>query len=758
MSIGRRHRPWVAIALFVLAASRAPAGQEPGAPAGGARAREGQRTVLALYPNRREAPAGTEIDRGLRRILGQQMPERLAYYSEFIDLERFDEPSYQIALRQFLHRKYEEVPIDLIIATSDATLRFVMANRNDLFQGIPVVFSAGTGTDGGPDATGVTSELNLRDTLRLATVLQPETEQVFVVSGAAAWDRYYERLAREQFKEFEGRLAFTYLSGLPMADLLRRVAALPERSILYFTTLVEDGTGRQYVTLDAMDQVLAAANRPLYIWHTVAMGRGVVGGSLHSTALIADALASLAVRVLNGEDPASIPTRKIDANVVEFDWRQLNRWGIGERLVPPGSVVRFRVPGVWERYRPYILAGLSVLLLQTVLIGGLLLQRARRMRTEARLKENQQRYQLATAAGAVGVWDWDPVSGHLYLDPLFKRILGYRDHEISNHFDAWAALTPVEDGALAAARECCEGRRDHYDVEHRMRHRDGTLRWFLTHGTAVKRPDGTVSRVVGTAMDITERVQAREAIRASEARLRASHEEIQHLAGRLIAAQEEERTRIARDLHDDVSQQLAGLSIGLSGLRRQIASKPLDPAVSSALSSLQERAIMLGESIRTLSHDLHPGVLEHAGLVAALSSHCAALEKEHAIRLDLQVAYDMGTIPSPPALCLYRVAQEALRNVISHARATSVDVELVRTRAGAELTISDNGVGFNAAEQRLNRAGLGLISIHERVRLAGGTVSITSSPGQGTTVKVSVPFDNVHTRTSAFRVSQVASR
>lgn len=756
MNVGRRP-PWIAIGVFVLAGPGAATGQALGAPADHAHAENGQKTVLALYPTRREAPATTEIDRGLRRILGQQLQERLDFYSEFIDLERFEDPSYQVALREFFRTKFAGRSIDLIVATSDATLGFVTMNRAELFEGIPVVFSAGPGTMGGSDTTGVTSELNFRDTVHLATVLQPDTEQVFVVSGASEWDRFYETVAREQFKAFDGRLSFTYLSGLTMSDLLQRVATLPERTIVYFTTLVEDGSGRQFLTLDALDKVAAVANRPLYIWHAVGMGRGVVGGSLQSPALMADSLASLALRVLNGENPASIPVRNIDTNVTEFDWRQMNRWRIDERRVPPGSAVRFRVPGVWERYRPYILAGLSLLLLQTVLIGGLLLQRSRRMRTEARLRENQQRYQLATAAGAVGVWDWDPVSGHLYVDPRLKQILGYRDHEIANHWDAWTSLTPVEDGAAAAALECRDGRRDLYDVEHRMRHRNGTVRWLLTRGSAVKRPDGSVSRVVGTAIDITERVHAREAIRASEASLRASHEEVQHLAGRLIAAQEEERTRIARDLHDDVSQQLAGLSIGLSGLKRQVASKQLDPAVQSALSSLQERAIMLSESIRTLSHDLHPGVLEHAGLVAALSSHCAALQQEHSIMIRLRVADDIGTIPPGPALCLYRVAQEALRNVISHAGATVAEVGLVRTRAGAELTITDDGKGFDTAVPRLSRGGLGLISIHERARLAGGTVNIVSSTQRGTSVQVSIPMVGTHLRTNVIQTSRAAS-
>src|SRR5690606_18390244 len=135
------------------------------------------------------------------------------------------------------------------------------------------------------------------------------------------------------------------------------------------------------------------------VWHTVAMGRGAVGGGLQDPALVADALASLAVRVLNGEEPSRIPIRHIATHVAEFDWRQLDRWGIDESRVPASSVVRFRTPGIWERYRPYVLAGLSILLLQTVLIGTLLLQRSRRIRTEASLRASHDEVQ--TLAGRV---------------------------------------------------------------------------------------------------------------------------------------------------------------------------------------------------------------------------------------------------------------------------------------------------------------------------------------------------------------------
>ena len=166
-----------------------------------------------------------------------------------------------------------------------------------------------------------------------------------------------------------------------------------------------------------------------------------------------------------------------------------------------------------------------------------------------------------------------------------------------------------------------------------MLHKDGSVKWFLSRGSAIRAEDGTVRRMVGTKVDITELKRAEEAIRENEAELRASNEEIQYLAGSLISAQDAERARIARDLHDDVSQQFAALSIALSGLKRRLRAAVDDDDLQSAMSSIQQSAVALGESIRHVSHDLHPDVLRHGGLTAALTTHCAGISEAHPIAI-----------------------------------------------------------------------------------------------------------------------------
>jgi signal transduction histidine kinase len=224
--------------------------------------------------------------------------------------------------------------------------------------------------------------------------------------------------------------------------------------------------------------------------------------------------------------------------------------------------------------------------------------------------------------------------------------------------------------------------------------------------------------------------------RTAETALRQSYDRNRDLAGRLINAQEAERRRIARDLHDDVSQQLAGLSIMMSGLRQRIGRLAPSADINESMVTMQERTTTLAKSVRNLSHELHPDVLKHAGLVATLRQHFAEAEKLYAMKIEFAAAENLGGLSQEAALCLFRVAQEALTNALRHAQATTITVSLSATLDQVALQVTDDGVGFAAAK---TAGGLGLRSIDERVRLAGGQVTVASKPGAGTTLLVRVP-------------------
>lgn len=222
--------------------------------------------------------------------------------------------------------------------------------------------------------------------------------------------------------------------------------------------------------------------------------------------------------------------------------------------------------------------------------------------------------------------------------------------------------------------------------------------------------------------------------RTTQHALLVSSSEVRELAGRLIVAQEQERARIARDLHDDINQRLAVASIRLSALRRKVSEDN-----KQDVSQLQSELISLSEDVRHLSHDLHPSMLAQTGLTAALAGLCQNLRHRSGPFIELRVSPQAKDLPEDVALCLYRVAQEALGNALRHAEAKRIDVALQIEHHQADLTIADNGKGF-VTEGKGSR-GLGLMSIDERTKLLGGSYRLQSTLGKGTELCIRIPLE-----------------
>jgi len=232
------------------------------------------------------------------------------------------------------------------------------------------------------------------------------------------------------------------------------------------------------------------------------------------------------------------------------------------------------------------------------------------------------------------------------------------------------------------------------------------------------------------------------ALRESEGKARASFDEVRELAGRLITAREEERARIARDLHDDIGQRVASLSIGLSRAQRHVPDA--SSASRQALSALEQQTTQLSADLRHLSHELHPSMLEHLGLLEALRDRCDDFTQDSGVAVRLDVSDTWPDVPDAVALCFYRVAQEALRNIATHAGARQVTVTLDRVDGHLTMQVADDGCGFDPKNATARRTGLGLVSLAERVRMLGGELAITAGAGSGTRLAVTLPAGESH--------------
>lgn len=225
---------------------------------------------------------------------------------------------------------------------------------------------------------------------------------------------------------------------------------------------------------------------------------------------------------------------------------------------------------------------------------------------------------------------------------------------------------------------------------------------------------------------------------AANARARRAEAEIRNVSGRLVAAQEEERARLARELHDDVTQQIARLAIDAG---RVEASGTLgDASVAQTIRDLRVGLVRLSEHVHVLSYNLHPSLLDDLGLLEAIQAEADRVAYQWALDVEVVAERLPESTPSTQARCLYRIAQEALRNVVRHARARTIRVRLVGERRGVRLTVTDDGVGFATQADRHPHT-LGLASMRERVRIAGGAFAVASAPGTGTTVDAWVPLE-----------------
>lgn len=268
-------------------------------------------------------------------------------------------------------------------------------------------------------------------------------------------------------------------------------------------------------------------------------------------------------------------------------------------------------------------------------------------------------------------------------------------------------------------------------VKCRVRSPNHDLRWYAARHVVFSRgPGGEVRELLGVAEDVTDRESAREALSVSENELRA-------LATRLITIQEEERKRVAREIHDNVSQHMAAAAIRTSKLRQDL---PHDRAeVRDRLRALGREIGVVSDELHRVSHQLHPSVLENLGLEPTLEAECAAFAEREGV----PVAFEAGRIPEElrpeVALSLYRIVQEGLRNIARHANASRVSVSLHLSGAAILLSVKDNGSGF-VVEEAKRRGGVGLISMQERSRLIGASLELIAAPGEGAEIRVLTPL------------------
>jgi PAS domain S-box-containing protein len=345
-----------------------------------------------------------------------------------------------------------------------------------------------------------------------------------------------------------------------------------------------------------------------------------------------------------------------------------------------------------------------------------------RKRADLDLLESEQRFRLVADSAPVLIW----MSGEDKLGTFFnKRWLDFTGRTLGQEIgEGWLSGVHPDDlerclGIYSGAFDARAG----FEMECRLRRYDGKYRWIVDYGVPRFEADGTFCGYIGSCVDITER--------------KLTAESLEDLSGRLIVAQEEERSRIARELHDDFSQRLALLGIGLSRLCKK---RPgLEEEERNLVRELWNRTQEISSDVHRLSHQLHSSKLQHVGLGPALMGLCEEIGEKYGIQVEFTDRRDLPEVPKDVALCLFRVAQEALSNVVKHSHAKQASVELDDANNGIYLKVVDSGSGFDFAH-RSKDVGIGIVGMRERLRLVGGKLSVQSAPTRGTEVLAEVPL------------------
>jgi signal transduction histidine kinase len=355
------------------------------------------RHIVVLFDERLELPGLSQLDAELDHVLRSGSSEPIEIYREPMDLSRFSSSPYRTLLRDFLHAKYADKKIDVAIAVMASAFDFLLANGDLIFPGTPIVVS---GLDRQqlanrslpPNVYGVLVKREFAPTLDLVLRLHPTTEHIVVVAGTSDFDGRLLLQAQKEFRPYENRVSFTYLAELSLKQLLSTLSLLPSRDVVLYLTMFQDGIGEPFVPHDVVERVSSVASVPVYGFLDQYLGRGIVGGSLYSTSAVGAEAAKIALQLLTGATP---PQKFVEvfSNKVAFDWRQMQRWGISENRLPPGSEILFREPTVWRRYSWQIALTITIILAQAGLISVMLREHRRRQ-----LAEVQSRQRMAELA------------------------------------------------------------------------------------------------------------------------------------------------------------------------------------------------------------------------------------------------------------------------------------------------------------------------------------------------------------------------
>jgi C4-dicarboxylate-specific signal transduction histidine kinase len=743
---GRWHLARLLAAGFALAcvATHAPRAQTN--PASPSAANSAERPwVIVTLDSEPGLPYIAALDSALRKALTEPGRHPVDIFGESLDAIRFPQAQIEDETVALLAKKYATKHIDAVVTVGAAALDFAEEHRSRLwpdarilFQSVPVEKLGNRPLS--PTTTGIPVQYDFAGTVELARALRPSTRRLVVIYGSGDVDRIAGDIARKQLERFSQRPDTEYWTDASIDQLLRRIGQLDANDAVLYLSITRDADGRTFIPRDAVEWLAAVSPAPIYAPFETYIGHGTVAGSVFSYEARGRRMAEVVQEALSAPT-ASIPLVTMTSSCMA-DASQLKRFGMAESSLPPGCDVRFRAPSLWRDYRGYIVGGIAAVVLQSIFITALLLERRARRRTATVLDEKQHQLSLAAGAVALSAWIWDTAHGrsprvarHHRKNPASQSPLDFRDVIASAHPADRDNLERTVSEAVASGEE--------FDVEYRVTGADGEVRWIAARGRAEKDdPD----RLIGVAFDVTERKAAE--MRAAQDRAALRHMTRVSMVGQLSAA-----------ISHQLNQPLAAILGNAEAAEKILARSDVDLAeLREICRDIVNENHRASEIIRRLGELYKRGDMkvEAIDLNALIRETLELLRTELLIRHVVPITQLASELPlvdgghvqlQQVVLNLVLNAADALNGIALDARRLIIRTEA--TDSAVRLYVADNGSGIAAKEvndvfspfwsTKPSGMGIGLAICQSIVTAHRGRISAANNAEGGATFCVSLP-------------------
>jgi PAS domain S-box-containing protein len=653
----------------------------------------------------------------------------------------------------FFRAKYQERPPDLVIAVGGDAFAFVAERRDQLFGTVPIVYCSVAG-DPRPEHFTDTKIANFpvpdtaAGTLEMMLRLHPDARHIAVVTGNGPRDRQYAEIFRKALNTFGNRAAFTWLTNLSMEQLRGELSRLPDHSVVLYLTMFQDATGETFTPREALEAFAPASRAPIYGLYETYVGHGIVGGLMVPFEEIGRKAAQLGIRILAGEDAQAAARSESYHSVPMFDWRQLQRWKISEKRLPPGSIVRFKETTYWEQHYRIIITAVSLCLLEALLIVALLAQLRRRRVAEASVRENEQRMSLAVDAANFGIWIRDLARNEIWASDKWRELFGFAPSERIELERIFQKLHPDDREALQGVFTKALAGGSSYETEFRLMLPDGGIRWISSQGRVECNGNGEPVRLRGASRDVTAHKQA-------EQETLLLRQEIAHVSRVSMMGQ------LATALAHEINQPLGAIlrNAEAADLFLQDTSPDLDEirAIVADIRKDDQRAGAVIDRMRGMlkRQNLDTRPLHVDELINDVRALVRADAAARQVKVEVNVASDLPPVHGDRVhlqqvlLNLILNGMDAFNGTNPTERRVTVTASLDQAQS-VEISVSDTGTGIPADKlahvfdpfftTKPNGMGMGLPISRTIVEAHGGRFWAENNSSGGATFRFTLPI------------------